>query len=323
MSQRRSWRRREFLKLGSLAAAGATLPPQLMWMRSAYGQATAPKRVVLVFVGNGAPEEDFFPTGGSSTNAVFPSITEPLSALRDKIQIVSGIHTFQADSDGNSGGHGAPYRMFNCRNFGDRADTFDTALGRLWSSETPYETLLLGTMMDDGRPVTTRSGAEIYYERNPVAAFDTMFNASTTVDLTDYNRKKKVLDIGREQINRFRSQLGSIEKAKLDEHLDAIERVDNLIVEPGPGEGAFCDAPPFDASLFDGDADNTANFDVITSLHIKLIALALRCDLTRVVNFALCNDEGSQNIPSFLSQTYHGGSVHSDRGRYSQYRRFF
>ena len=316
--------RRSFFRHASIGALGAALP-QLSWTRTVYGQAQAPKRVVLMFAGNGAPEEYFFPLGPSSTTSVFPLINEPLVPLRDQIQIISGIHTFVPGSDQNSGGHGAPHRMFNARVFGERHDTIDTALGRLWGDHTPFENLLLGTMMDSGedRALTTRAGATLYYERSPMRAFDAMFRAGTSVDTTDYDRRKKVIDIAREQVRRFRSQLGNIERQKLDEHLTAIDRVDSLLQPPGGGGGA-CDNPAFNTDGFNGDVNNSENFDAVTTRHIQLIALAFQCDMTRVVNFGLVGDQGEPNIPSLMSYGYHGGSVHSDsRERYAQYRRFF
>ena len=314
--------RRALLKSAAFGAAATSVP--LPWMRTAFAQATAPKRVVIVFVGNGAPEEGFFPAGASSASAVFPFITEPLDAVRGQAQIVSGLHTYMPNSNTTTGGHGDPYRMFNIGRFGELHDTFDTALGRLWSNETPFENLLLGTMMDSGPSyaLTTRAGATLYYERSPVRAFESMFEAGTVVDTTDYDRKKRIIDIARQQVRRFRTQLGTLERDKLDEHVDAIDRVDNLI-RPPEGTQDFCTAPPFNAGGFNGDVANSTNFDTIASLHIELIGLAFRCDMTRVVTFGLCGDQGEPSIPNVLQQGYHGGSVHSDRGRYATYRRYF
>ncbi|MEL6184477.1 MAG: DUF1552 domain-containing protein [Myxococcota bacterium] len=319
--------RRDFLATsarGALATLGASLPAQLGWMRAAFGQATAPSRVVIVFVANGAPEEGFFPDGPTSTSAAFPTINAPLERWRDHLQIVSGVHTHLPGSNATAGGHGGPYRMLNAGRFGEFKDTFDTSLGRLWGMDTPFENLLVGTMMDSGPSyaLTTRAGAPQYYERSPLRAFSAMFDAGGAVDTTDFDRKKKILDVARTQVRRFRAELGSLERAKLDEHAEAIDRVDNLI-RPPAGAGAFCDAPTFNEMGFSGDVNRADQFEAITDLHIELMALAFRCNMTRMATFALCGDEGEPSIPSVLPQGFHGGSVHADRGRYTQYRRYF
>ncbi|MEM7678849.1 MAG: DUF1552 domain-containing protein, partial [Myxococcota bacterium] len=176
--------------------------------------------------------------------------------------------------------------------------------------------------------------APLFHQRDPIRAFGSYFQGNSTIDTTVFDRQKRIVDISRDQVRRFRARLGAVERVKLDEHEDALNRVDNLIRPPGPGENAFCDSPPFNGRNYTGNGSSTGDFSTVVSLQSELIALLLRCDMARVITYNMCGDEGSKVIPDAgptdtngnpqgeISYEYHG-SVHGPLRQYNEYRTFF
>ncbi|MEO1337659.1 MAG: hypothetical protein AAFV29_18590, partial [Myxococcota bacterium] len=155
------YNRRNFLARTSVMATAASLPPHLFWMRAAFAQSTAPKRLLIVYVGNGAHELAFFPNGPSSTSVPnYPSLLLPLQNHWADMQVVSGIHAYEPQSDVDFGGHGDQYKMLNARGSYRAMETVDSALSRALGGALGL--VSLGTMMDSdtGRGLTlVRAGA--------------------------------------------------------------------------------------------------------------------------------------------------------------------
>jgi Protein of unknown function (DUF1552) len=80
--------RRSFLR-GS--AVGAGLVPLLSGEHTSA--ATAPKRLVVVFMPNGIIHDGFWPqgTGSSLANMTFPTGTKPLEPFRSRLLFVGGL----------------------------------------------------------------------------------------------------------------------------------------------------------------------------------------------------------------------------------------
>src|SRR5262245_3728683 len=93
-----STRRRDFLT--SLGAAGALAPfvPYLNRRAEAQGGAF-PKRLLLVFSGNGTVENQFWPTGGETDFTFAPgSITEPMAPYKSKLLFPKGMRRLSSGS---------------------------------------------------------------------------------------------------------------------------------------------------------------------------------------------------------------------------------
>jgi hypothetical protein len=89
-------------------------------------------------------------------------------------------------------------------------------------------------------------------------------------------RKKSVIDLVSGEIEQIRGRVGKEEQAKLDEHLDALRKVETGL--QGPGN---CNAPmpPLDLNPYDNDS-----FPTIGRAQTDLMVLALACGMTRVAS---------------------------------------
>ncbi|MEJ2396484.1 MAG: DUF1552 domain-containing protein, partial [Candidatus Thiodiazotropha sp.] len=130
------------------------------------------------------------------------------------------------------------------------------------------------------------------YEDNPLNAFDRLFaggSSSSSLDI-ESRRKLSVLDCNLEGLTQMRNSLGSFEKARLDEHADAIQRIESRLKSASqPSSGGACTTPVFNQDGFNASTTSDANFDAIADLQCDVATLALQCDLTRVVSVMFGN----------------------------------
>lgn len=106
-----------------------------------------------------------------------------------------------------------------------------------------------------------------------------------------FARRRSVLDVVRQDAARLTAQLGSKDRAKLDEYLTGVRELELRI-------DALANAPTCEAERPD---PVTAFPDTVRTL-IDLTVLAFQCDLTRVASFMLANAASNLTYP-FLGIT--------------------
>jgi hypothetical protein len=314
--------RRGFLqKLGGVGLTGAMfklslLSGNLLWARSVFA-ADAPKRVVFVYTSGGAIPDQWMPSG-SETNFTLPTMSAPLDPVKQHCVFLNGVNM------GNAG-HGLTSKALA----GDATTSLDVYLAGTLGQATPFSQLQLGAISNGHGSMTRNNWSEPAYEDSPLNAFERLFgsgasNASPVTDDIGVRRERSVLDSNLEVLNQMRSELGSFEKARLDEHSDAIRRIEarlNKSTQPSSGE---CGSPAFNSGNFNGACDNAANFDVIADLQIDVVTLALKCDLTRVVSLMLGNHQGDYIVPEAGVDTNYHQSIHGRPAEdYTKYRTYF
>ncbi len=277
--------RRGFLKqLGGVGLSGAMLKLSLLsgnmlWARSVFA-AAAPKRVIFVYVSGGAAPEYWLPTG-SETNFTLPAMSAPLEPVKQHCVFLKGINmTFP--------GHGITSK---CLGTTDNAMTLDIYMARTLGKVTPFSQLQLGVVTNGNGSLSRLNWNEPPYEDSPMNAFERLFGAgaATTQDLPT-RRKRSVIDCNLASLNQMRSGLGSTEKARLDEHTDAILRMEaRLNAASSSAGGGACTSPVFNQDGFSGQTNTDVNFDTIADLQCDVATLALKCDLTRVVSMMFSN----------------------------------
>jgi hypothetical protein len=314
--------RRGFLKkMGGVGLAGAMfklslLSGNLLWARSAFA-ATAPLRVVFVYTAGGAIPDQWMPSG-SETNFTLPAMSAPLESVKQHCVFLNGVNM-------NNAGHGLTSKALA----GDATISLDVYMARTMTSVTPFSQLQLGVISNGFGSMSRYNWNEPAYEDNPFNAFERLFGAgaSTTPTAEDLatRRKRSVLDSNLEALNQMRSKLGSFEKARLDEHAEAIQRIEarlNGSSQP-PGEGA-CANPTFNTKGFSGATDTDVNFDAVADLQIDIVTLALKCDLTRVVSLMLGNHQSDFTVPEAGVDTNYHQSIHGRPAEdYITYRTYF
>jgi hypothetical protein len=122
-------------------------------------------------------------------------------------------------------------------------------------------------------------------ETDPYAAYTRIFTfnsdpAAQAALLERLAKKQSALDLVLGETTALESKLGSEDRQRMQQHTSAIRDIERTL--SGPSGGASC--APFDLG---GRIDpyNNDNYLTIGHLFFKIMALALACDLTRVINF--------------------------------------
>ncbi len=312
--------RRGFLKkLGGVALSGAMyklslLGGNLLWARPVFA-ADAPKRVVFVYIAGGAIPDQWMPSG-SETSFTLPAMSAPLEPVKQHCVFLNGVNM-------NNAGHGLTSKALGS----DKTMTLDIYMAQTLGQVSPFSQLQLGVISNGFGSISRYNWNEPAYEDNPFNAFERLFGAgaAATEDLST-RRKRSVLDCSLEALNQMRNRLGSFEKTRLDEHANAIQRVEarlSAASQAGGGEGA-CTTPTFNTEGFSGDTSSDLNFDAVADLQVDITTLALKCDLTRVVSLMFGNHQSDFTVPEAGVDTNYHQSIHGRPAEdYIAYRAYF
>jgi hypothetical protein len=311
--------RRRFLK--KLAGAGlggamfklSLLSGNLLWARSVFA-ADAPKRVIFFYTPGGAIPDQWTPSG-SETDFTLPAMSSSLDSVKQHCVFLNGVNMDNA-------GHGLTSKVLA----GDETHSLDIYMAQTLGQATPFSQLQLGVISNGHGSMSRNNWSEPSFEDNPLNAFERLFGEGgiVTEDL-EVRQARSVLDANLEVLNQMRSELGSFERARLDEHSDAISRIEarlnDTTTEPTGGE---CSSPAFNTGNFNGASDSDTNFDIISDLQCDIATLALKCDLTRVVSFMLGNHQCDYTVPESGVDTNYHQSIHGRPAEdYIQYRAYY
>lgn len=126
---------------------------------------------------------------------------------------------------------------------------------------------------------------------------------------------KSVVDFVRGDVTRLRGRLAPAEQAKLDQHLSALREIEKQFEDPDMSAACAVPTKP-DASKFPKLQRYNGGepyFDVITNLHIDLLAQAFACDITRFATLYMADLSYAGN-PLGLPDDNHGGVAHTYAG---------
>ncbi|MGD8914266.1 MAG: DUF1552 domain-containing protein [Candidatus Thiodiazotropha sp.] len=321
--------RRRFLKnLGGAGLTGAMfklsmLSGNLLWARSVFA-ADAPKRVIFYYTSNGAIPDQWMPSG-SETSFTLPAMSAPLESVKQHCVFLNGVNM-------NNPGHGLTSKALA----GDATHSLDILMAQALGQTTAFSQLQLGVISNGFGSVSRNNWSEPAFEDNPLNVFQRLFGGgggggAVTRDATDdleVSRISSVLDANLEVLEQMRNELGSFEKARLDEHSAAIERIEARLTSTSSGTSGNtsgeCGSPTFNSAGFSGATDNASNFDTIADLQSDIVALALQCDLTRVVTFMLGNHQADYIVPESGVDTNYHQSIHGRPAEdYILYRTYF
>jgi hypothetical protein len=134
-------------------------------------------------------------------------------------------------------------------------------------------------------------------ERDPVALFTRLFGergASTADPLVDH--RKSILDFVRGDATRLRARVGMADRQRLDEHLTSLREVEQQVqtVATAPGMPAGACGPPAD---LDPSAVTAPLSNEQARLLMRMMVMALACDMTRVATFMLAGRNDMRQFP--------------------------
>ncbi|MDB4961489.1 MAG: hypothetical protein JWP01_1488 [Myxococcales bacterium] len=318
-----SWSRRKFLG-GAAAMIGLPMLASLQPRTARGADPVLPKRFIAMYLPCGIVMNNWTPSTEGAGWAPTP-ILAPLDPYRSKLQILSGLNNLPGRSDGGGDHASGTGAFLTCTHVRKTAGSdisndvsVDQLLAPVLSGGLPFPSLELGT--DGGSSVgDCDTGYSCSYARsiawssattplpkqtNPAAVFDRMFAGyDPDASAAEIARRKlyrtSVLDGALEEASSLRSRLGRTDQAKLDEYMASVRdlelRIDQPVKVCRPG------TPP----------SSSLGFAARSSAIIDLMAIAIECDLTRVITYMLGNAGSSNAHPQVgVTESHHELSHH-------------
>jgi Protein of unknown function (DUF1552) len=295
----------------------------------------APKRLAFLYVPNGAHMQDWTPKKEGAGFDV-PFVLEPVKEFKDDLLVLTGLAQDNAAAHGDGGGDHA--RSLACFLTGTHPIKTDGANIRAGVSVdqvaaehvgklTRFPSLELGCdrgaqsgNCDSGyscayssniswRSPTTPMAKEV----NPRLVFDRLFSAQGP-SLTGADRAKRdlyrrsILDFVLEDASQLQRRLGSSDKHKVDEYLNAVREIERRVAHSE--KNSSLDVLASGLRKPSGIPDD---FKEHIRLMLDLMILAFQGDVTRVSTFMYAN-EGSNKSYAFIGApeghhdlSHHGG----------------
>lgn len=300
--------RRLFLRATGAAVALPFLQSALP--RRSWGQAfSAPPRLVFWYVPNGIQTPWWQPdTIGPGYD--LKDITLPLEPVQAKVSVISGLANVQAE-DVVPGDHARGTGSFlTCvpirRTAGNDIEngvSADQVAASAKGDETMFPSLQIG-IAPGGNTGDCTAGYSCAYTRNiswsgprqplpnvtdPRVLFDRMFGVDQGLDpetkALRARMRSSVLDQVLDQATVLDARLGVDDRARLDQYLTAVREVEVRVSALGGGACSASDPPPSEAA-----------FPEHVAIMNELVAVALQCDLTRIVTFMLGEAASNQTF---------------------------
>jgi hypothetical protein len=299
------------LRRRDLLAGAALAPFTPLLGRTARAATAYPRRLLLIFTGNGTLENEFWPMGDGASFTFKPgSITEPLAPFAKKLIFPRGLHRKTSGSgahEQNIGGLWTGCGLVS--GFGyPSGPSIDQVIVQAMNPSTSFKSLQFGVQCDSFNPggnkavlkcmTYSASNAALKPEDNPMAMFSKLMLPATATpgatgpspaDLARLkSRRQSVLDAVNGDLKSLSAVVDRDDRAKLQQHLESISSIEKRLqmpVDPN-SSSAGCVAPDMSKAMFADAtalADN-ANFPAILDIQNRLAVAALACDRTRVAS---------------------------------------
>jgi len=146
-------------------------------------------------------------------------------------------------------------------------------------------------------------------ENDPRAVFERLFGASDTTDsarLARMRKERSILDSVRESASGLQRRLGTRDRAKLGEYLDAVRDVERRIQKAE-------DQSARELPVVEQPAGIPSTFEEHARLMFDLLALAYQTDMTRVSTFMLGKEVSVRAYPEIgVPDAHHPVSHHQN-----------
>ena len=319
-----------------LRGLGATVAlPMLESMVPAFAatrdRAAAPGRLGIVYVPNGIGKrsEGNWTPAGEGAAFEFTRILKPLEPFRDQLLVLTGLGTNGVEGVG--GTHAGPSTKFLTitnpkRTFGSAVEagiSMDQIVARelgqhtqLASLEVALESFESAGSCDVGlscaytNTISWRSPTiPLPMEHNPRAVFERLFgdsgSTSPAARMARLQHDRSILDSVRDKARRLERELGSGDRAKLGEYLEAIWDVERRIKTAE-------DQSARELPTVEQPIGVPATFEEHAKLMFDLQVLAYQSDLTRVITFMIGREFSGRTYPEVGAPDAHHPTSHHE-----------
>ncbi len=322
---------------GFLRGAGVAIG--LPWLESlagrgalAAGSQATPQRFAALFMGCGVNPGGWWAKGSGHQMELGPCLA-PLEKLKAKVNVVNGLFNRHALGVGIHPGQtgnilsgaalqkGAELRggvsidQVLAAHLGEATDQPSMVLGCEQPVTGYHETnfSMAYSSHISWQSATSPVPMEVY----PALAFDALFENRGS------KRNQSILDRVREEAASLRRQVGSGDRAKLDEYLTSVREVEKRVapMRKDQAAGANRAAKQARAPLAMPRPENGLPEDIRAHMRLMcdLVALGFQADKTRIATLLLCRDISGLFYPFLnIASAHHLASHHDEDSDYEK-----
>ena len=289
-----------------------------------------PKRLQIFYTPNGMMMDSFRPATLGKGFAL-PSTLEPLAPHRDTITVISGLgHPSAAAMGDRPAGHGRSCPAFLTGTHVRQTEGTDIRCGisvdqvyaRHIGDATQLSSLELGIdqasllgSCDIGYSCAYTNGISwlnptvpLPVTANPRDVFERLFGDGDALDeksrLAQLRRQSSILDFVMDDTARLSGQLGTEDRRKLDEYLEATRDIEKRIQRAMTASAA-------QSVNLERPAGIPDSFDEHVRMMIDLQVLAMQADITRVGSFMIGREISNRTYPEIgVPDSHHMLSHH-------------
>ena len=321
-----------------LRGLGATLALPLLdsmvpaLTATAQTPAKAPLRFGVVYVPNGMVMQEWTPAQEGAEFA-FPAAIKPLEPFRDRITVLSGLANNPPPAAATGAGvHARASTRFLTNIPPKRSDTSAVEAGvsvdqliaqtlgdqtQLASLEVAIEGRDLAGSCDIGfscaytNTIAWRGpSTPLPMENDPRVVFERMFGGSGSTDraarAAQIATDRSILDSVRDRISNLQGRIGTRDKAKLGEYLEAVRDIERRIRKAEAQSDR-------ELPLVERPRGVPAGFEEHAKLMFDLQLLAYETDLTRVITFMLGRELSGRTFTELgVAESHHATSHHQE-----------
>ena len=296
-------------------------------LSSASAQTAQPaKRLGVVYVPNGMAMKSWTPAT-EGANFEITRILRPMAAYQDRMLVLSGLN----GASSNAGVHASASTRFLTGTIPARTESdlqaavsIDQLVARQLGNQTQLGSLELALDQSDvfgscdigfscqyTSTISWRdANTPLPMETNPRAVFERLFGDTGTTDpavrLQRIRKDRSLLDAVTDRVAELNKKVGSGDRAKLDQYLDAVRDVERRI--------QLAEAQS-DREL--PEVDQPAGIPRTYEEHAKLMfdmqVLAYQTDLTRVITFMMGRELSGRTYAEIgVPDSHHPTSHHRD-----------
>jgi len=299
--------RRRFIK--TLCAAGASNPlinatlasSGLLWSRSVFAaDEDTPLRYILIHTPGacGARPETWHPTGYGS-NYELGASSSNFEAFKDKMVFIDNIN--------GSGGHSDKTSYITNK----KKESIDQYLSQTIGAAAPYS--WLGASISGLGRSSVSGGKNVSPDTNPFSIYRRFFGSgesSVSIDGLDLTsaRYVSVLNSNRQMVQDVKLKLGPTQKHRFNEIENAIDETEQAIKQRASNQTGSCSSPAW-GGAGQNEATALADGDFRADILMEVIALAMKCDMTRVATLSIDRTDIVPTVGVTVHDMAHDGSL--------------